>query len=219
MHNTDETLVQHERRTLADDLISYGPDAPTILEGWDASDLLEHLLVREGRQDLMVGPKLPIAPLARAAERSLEKLRETPWSEQVARFRAGPPRLSPMRPLNSVANTVEYFVHHEDLRRARPGWEARALSPAHESELWSRLRTMARMLVRAEVDVTLVSTHGGIRIPAKTRRGADATGAVRVHGAPGELLLWAYGRDQVTDLEVEGDPQSLLALRRSRRGF
>lgn len=218
-HTTSEPLVDLERRTLADDLVSYGPDAPTILDGWAASDLLEHLLLRERRQDLLVGQQIPIPALARRADAGRDRLVSQTWSQQVQAFRSGPPRLSPMRPLNRLVNTIEYAVHHEDLRRARRGWEPRALSPAHQHELWGFARRMAPMLVRAAVDVTLVSTEGGIRVPAKRRENGDSQGAVRVHGDPLELVLWAYGRDQVAEVEIEGDARALLALREADRGF
>ncbi len=38
--------------------------------------------------------------------------------------------LTPMAlpPVDKLFNTVEYFVHHEDLRRAQEGWDCRASS-------------------------------------------------------------------------------------------
>ena len=45
------------------------------------------------------------------------------WPELVELVRTGPPFYNPMSlgPLNEAANSVEYFVHHEDVRRGRPG--------------------------------------------------------------------------------------------------
>ena len=54
------SLVAAERASLADDFVSFGPDAPTILDGWDAQDLLEHLIIREHRPDLLVGSQVPV---------------------------------------------------------------------------------------------------------------------------------------------------------------
>jgi uncharacterized protein (TIGR03085 family) len=207
-------LVRHERAALADDLVSFGPDAPTVIDEWDAAALLEHLILRESRQDLMIGPALPIGPLADRSYAALRRLQERTWAERVQMFRSGPPRFSPMRLADPLVNTVEYLVHHEDLRRARPGWEPRELTPEQDRELWKHLRLMARMLVRADVDVTLVSALGGIRVGAK-----DPIGSVRVHGTPTELVLWAFGRDRVARVRLEGDPEALLVLRRGDRGF
>ncbi|GAB2543818.1 TIGR03085 family metal-binding protein [Brachybacterium huguangmaarense] len=207
-----ESLVASERRSLADDFISFGPDAPTILE-WDAQGLLEHLLLRERRPDLIVGPRIPIAAIADRAEQERARLVEQDWAAQVASFREGPGRFSPVRGLDRIMNTAEYFVHHEDLRRARRGWEARDLGEPGERELWAGLKYMARMLVRADVDITLVSPLGGLRVPAKR-----SEGTVRVHGPASELLLWVYGRDRVAQVRIEGDAHALAVLQRSQRG-
>lgn len=208
-----DSLVTTERAALADDLVSFGPDAPTILEGWDAQALLEHLIIRERRPDLVLGPLVPVPAIADWAQGEREKLRDLDWAQQVERFRSGPPRLSPMRGLDGLVNTGEYFVHHEDLRRARAGWQPRPLGEQAERELWSVVRRMARLLVRAEIDVTLVSPQGGIRIPAKRSQGS-----VRVHGPASELLLWAFGRDRVAQVSVDGAPEAVRALLRGSRG-
>ncbi|MBK0329991.1 TIGR03085 family protein [Brachybacterium sp. MASK1Z-5] len=209
-----EPLARHERAALADDLVSFGPDAPTVIDEWDASALLEHLILREQRQDLMIGPKLPVGPIADRSYAALRRLQERTWADRVEMLRSGPPRFSPFRLVDSLANTIEYLVHHEDLLRARPGWEPRTLSEAHDQELWTHLKRMARPLVRTDVDVTLVSPLGGVRVPSK-----DPIGSVRVHGSPTELTLWAFGRDRVSRVRIEGDPEALLVLRRGDRGF
>ena len=208
------SLVHLERERLADDLQSFGPDAPTILDGWDAADLLEHLLLRERRPDLLVGTHAPLPPVARWAEGERAKLRDLDWRAQVERFREGSPVLSTVRRVDELVNTAEYAVHHEDLLRARPGWSPRALGAEADRELWSVVRRSARILVRAEVDVTLVSPLGGVRVPSR-----GAAGSVRVHGDPMELLLWAFGRDRVARVDVQGPAEAVRALNRGSRGF
>lgn len=211
---TAEPLVSSERASLSDDLVSFGPDAPTILEGWTAQELLDHLIMRERRPDLLIGPHVPVPAIAARAERERARLREVSWAQQVERFRAGPPRFSPVRGLDGLMNTAEYVVHHEDLRRARPGWTPRDLGDAAQRELWSVLRRMAPLLVRAQVDITLVSPLGGIRVPARS-----SSGSVRVHGPSLELLMWAFGRDRVARVRVDGEPQAIIALNRGARGI
>jgi hypothetical protein len=73
---------------------------------------------------------------------------------------------------------------------------------------------MARLLIRADVDVILVSPLGGVRVTAK-----DPLGSVRVSGDPLELLLWAWGRDRVAQVSVSGDTESVIALRGAKRGM
>ncbi|MDO5662082.1 MAG: TIGR03085 family metal-binding protein [Brachybacterium sp.] len=207
------SLVVTERHGLADDLERLGPDAPTVLPGWQAQDLLEHLIIREQRPDLGIGANLPVPALSERAERALEERRSAPWSEQVEAFRSGPQRFSPVRPMDAVMNTGEYYVHHEDLLRAQPEWEPRELDGAAERELWGLVRRMSRMLLRLPVDITLVSPQGGTRI--RTRR---SEGSVQVHGPASELLLWAFGRDQA-QVRLEGSEDALAALADGNRGF
>lgn len=207
-----KSLVTSERSSLADDFISFGPDAPTILE-WDAQGLLEHLLLRERKPYLLAGSAVPVPAISEWSDKERANLRAEDWARQVERFRSGPGRLSPVRGLDRLMNTAEYFVHHEDLRRARPRWEPRQLGDAAERELWGMLKPMARFLVRTPVDVTLVSPLGGLRIRAK-----DPQGSVRVHGPASELLLWAFGRDRVAKVDVEGEPEAITALSRGSRG-
>jgi len=208
-----QSLVTSERAALADDFISFGPDAPTILD-WDAQGLLEHLILRERKPHLLLGSNVPVSAISDWSDQERAKLRDEDWADQVERFRAGPSRFSPVRGLDTLMNTGEYFVHHEDLRRARPGWEPRDLGEPAERELWSLLKRMARMLVRAKVDITLVSPQGGLRVRAK-----GAEGSVRVHGPASELLLWAFGRDRVARVDVEGDPAAITVLNRGERGI
>lgn len=207
------SLVQRERAALADALDADGPTAPTVLPGWEASDLLEHLLLREQRPDLMIGPKLPVAPLARKAQEGLDALRALPWTERVEKFRSGPQKLSPVRAIDGLMNTVEYFIHLEDLRRARPDWEPRALSAEDQAQLWAGLKRMARILVKADVEVTLMSPQGSVRVPSKKGRGA-----VSVHGPASELLLWAFGREHA-QVNLQGDDAAISAMESARRGF
>lgn len=211
---SSHTLVRSEREGISDDLLSFGPDAPTVLDEWTAADLLDHLIIREYRPHLALGAMSPVSAISDRAERAIEELRETTWVEKIELFRAGPARFSPVRPIDQLVNTGEYFVHHEDLLRAKPGWEPRDLGEPAERELWALLKRMARVLVRADVDVTLVSPMGGLRV--KARR---SEGSVRVHGPASELLLWAFGRDRVARVEVVGEVEAIGVLRRGDRGF
>lgn len=207
------TLSARERASLADDLELLGPDAPTVLPGWSARDLLLHLLLREGAPQLLVAAHVP-GPVGGWSRGRIDALAALPWSRQVQRFRSGPPRLSPLRALDSFANTSENTVHHEDLLRAQPGWNPRPLTADDQRELWAVLRRMAPLLVRASVSVMLVSSFGGIRLGSAK---AD-NGSVRVHGEPLELLLWAFGREQA-QVRLEGSEFAQRALAQGRRGF
>lgn len=202
-----------EREDFADTLLALGEEAPTILPGWDAAALLEHLLVREGAPHLRLAPRLP-GPVGRRAERSLERLRALSWTDRVARFRQGPGALSPVGRLDALSGQGEMLIHHEDLRRAQPGWEPRRLSPDVAADAWRAVGLLAPLVMRVRADVLLVSPLGGHRM-----RSRGAHGSVRVHGEVMELLLWVSGRERVARVRVHGDDAALRAVAEGRRGM
>jgi uncharacterized protein (TIGR03085 family) len=208
------TSAIDERRAMAALLRELGPDAPTLCEGWTARDLAAHLVVRERRPDAAAG--IVARPLAKYSERVRAKTGDRDFDELVAAVAEGPPAWSPMHieAVDRVANTVEMFVHHEDLRRAQPGWKPRELSPALEDELWQRLRSMGRLLFRkVDVGVTLVRPNG---VSAQVRR---ATPVVTVTGPPSELVLFAYGRGTHADVRLDGAPEAVERLRAAPLGI
>ena len=212
------TFAQSERAALADLLADRGPHAPTLCAGWDTSDLAAHLLIRERNPPLAFGAVLP--PLARFTDRAIaRKARREPYPELVARLRAGPPRWSPMgwtASLDTAANAVEFFVHHEDVRRGEGSDAApRTLDPAAEEFLWRRLGRMARLLMRkAPGGVTLRRQGGGDSIVVK--RGSPL---VVVTGVPSELALFAFGRQRAAVVSASGADDAITALREARLGF
>src|SRR5579884_3787662 len=113
-----------ERRALCGLLHDTGPDAPTLCEGWATRDLAAHLVLREYRPD--AGAGMLGGPLAGYTARAQRRLTErTPYPRLVEMIRGGPPRLSVfgLPGVDARANLVEFYVHHEDVRRAAPGWE------------------------------------------------------------------------------------------------
>lgn len=202
--------AQSERHELVDLMARLGPDAPTLCAGWETADLAAHLVVRERRPGAAVGILVP--PLAGATARAMAAERRRPWSELLEAVRSGPP--APLRPLDEPINLVEYFVHHEDVRRAGEGWRARALPSTMEAALWRRARTSARLLLRkAGVRVELEAPGFGIAA------GGSGAGAVRVVGPPSELVMAVFGRLAATAVELEGDPAAVERLRAARLGL
>ena len=111
--------------------------------------------------------------------------------------------------MDERANAVEFFVHHEDVRRAAPGWEPRESAAGNPDMLWQRLRMARFMLRKAPVGVELarddidtgeVSPVGpAYRITAK-----NATPAVTVIGSPAELTMWVMGRTTAARVRFDG---------------
>lgn len=213
MH-ADQHADQHdEREAFARTFLVHGPEAATILPGWDAEDLLAHLMGRESYPHLVLGARLP-GPVGRRAAAARRAWREEPWEHRVERFRSGPGRLSPAGAVDRWSGQGELLIHHEDLRRAQPGWEPRRLTADVTAAAWRNLRLIAPLAMRVRADVTLVSPLGGHQ-----QRSRRAVGSLRVHGDPLELLLWVSGRDEVARVRLHGDRAALQALREGRRGL
>jgi uncharacterized protein (TIGR03085 family) len=198
-------------------LDSAGPREPTLCEGWNTRDLAAHLVLREHRPD--AGAGLLGGPLAGYTRRVQGKLAErTPYPRLVETIRHGPPRLSVfgLPGMDERINLVEYFVHHEDVRRAQPGCEPRELSQGLADVLWQRLGVARFLLRKAPVGVELARDDGPdsergctsrVRITAKAR-----TPVVTVTGPPAELTLWALGRAAEARVRLDGSEADVKAL-------
>jgi len=202
-----------ERLALAALLEETGPGAPTLCTGWQTGDLAAHLVLRERRPDAAAG--VLGGPLAGHTARVQRRLSaRMTYAQLVQAFRNGPPRLSPLAlpGMDERANTVEYFVHYEDVRRARPGWEPRDVDPGLSEELWRHLK-MARFLLRkAPVGVELARDSGGedaghYRVTVK-----NATPVVTVIGSPAELTMWATGRTSAANVRFDGTDAAVTKL-------
>ncbi|MGH4009232.1 MAG: TIGR03085 family metal-binding protein [Pseudonocardiaceae bacterium] len=207
------TLAARERHELCDLMDQVGPDAPTLCVGWTTRDLAAHLVIREGRPDAAGGILLP--PLARYTARVQSSIARQPWPKLVDLVRNGPPWWSPYRlpGLDDKINTLEFFVHHEDVRRARAGWEPRRADARRAEVLWGLLCRAARVLYRKSPVGVVLRTPDGSECTA--RRGERS---VTVAGSPEELTLHAFGRDQAI-VKIEGDQVDVAGFRSSQRGL
>ncbi len=206
------SAAQHERAALVATFREVGPDAPTLCEGWNTTDLAAHLVVREGRLDATLGIAVPfLADYTAKVQRKTAK--STAWDALVDKVASGPPIYSPFKLLDPVANLGEMFIHHEDVRRAVEGWEPRVLDETIATPLRRQLGLMSRMMLTklpAQVDL---ETPAGERI-ARVGRGDKVT----VTGEPQELLLFVAGRDAVR-VHFDGDDQAVAAVRAAPRGL
>ncbi|MEU3242227.1 MULTISPECIES: TIGR03085 family metal-binding protein [unclassified Streptomyces] len=206
------THAKRERLLLADLLETAGPDAPTLCEGWNARDLAAHVVVRERRADAAGG--LLIKQLAPRLERVQAEFTEKPYEELIQLIRTGPPRLSPfsLKQIDEASNTVEFYVHTEDVRRARPDWVPRELDPVFQDALWSRLERTARLAGRgAPTGLVLRRPDGQTAVAHK------GTPVVTVTGEPSELLMFALGRQKAADVELDGDKDAIAKLHGSKQ--
>ena len=208
--------AQSERLQLCDELDRLGPDEPTLCEGWDTRDLAAHLLVREHRPDLTAGRFVPF--LAGHLEKEQAKIAHGDYTALVDRVRRGAPVWNPMAhpKVDEVTNLIEFFVHHEDARRAQPGWEPRELSPQLSGKLWSALKRSARLMFRKAPTGIVLIAEGQGRHAAKL---PDEHGTVVLRGTAAELVLYAYGRKSVARVEFEGDADDIAALQQTDLGI
>jgi uncharacterized protein (TIGR03085 family) len=202
------TYSRDERLALAALLQETGPQAPTLCEGWQTRDLLAHLVLRERRPD--AGAGMLGGPLATRTARMQEGyLDRYSFPEMSTLFQSGPPRLSvfAIPGADEAANTVEHFVHHEDVRRAEPGWTERELAPGLSDALWKRMKSARLFLRGAPTGVVFVREGTGERVAAK-----NATPSVTVTGAPAELTMWLTGRTSAANVAFEGPDEAVARL-------
>ena len=215
----DHTMgyAQEERRALCALLDETGPAEPTLCEGWTTLDLAAHLVLRERRPDTGLGfLGGPLAAHARGVQSRLAE--RTPFPRLVQMIRNGPPWLSlfGLPGADERANVIEFFMHHEDVRRAHPAWQPRKLDPGLSDVLWRRLGLARFILRKAPVGVEFAREDeppGGAPGDSRTRITAKArTPVVTVTGTPAELTMWALGRATAARVRLDGSAADVAAL-------
>lgn len=207
------SVATDERAALCDLLDELGPDQPTLCAGWRTRDMAAHLVVREHRPDAAPGILLPA--FAGYTKRVQDGYARRPWRELVDLVRGGPPAWWPTRipAVDKLVNSVELFVHHEDVRRGQEGWTPREPDPRRDAALWAGLKRAGKLTLRKSPVGLILRRQDGDAVVIK--RGPDT---VTVTGEPGELLLFAFGRDAVR-VEFDGDQHAIAAVRGLDRGL
>jgi uncharacterized protein (TIGR03085 family) len=205
--------ARDERAALCDLLTALGPDRPTLCEGWTTRDLAAHLIVRERRP--LAAPGIVVRPLAGYTERVRRREASRPFPELVEVLRR-PPGWSPtaLDPIDRAVNSLELFLHHEDVRRAQPGWQPRELPPALAAAIWSRMRPYARLRLRRFPAMLVVEApgHGEVR----TGRGGPQ---VRLTADPAELAVFLTGRQRAARVDLTGPAELTTRLTNTRLGL
>src|SRR5204863_5084480 len=130
----------------------------------------------------------------------------TSWPDLVDTMRHRSPLL--VGPADELVNTTEFFVHHEDVRRANDGWRPRPEDPRLEGTMWRVLRQRGRALFRrAPVGVRLELPDGRAHVVH------DGQPAVTLRGRATEPLLYRHGRTTHAPGEPGGDPATRPGIR------
>jgi uncharacterized protein (TIGR03085 family) len=213
------TFARSERAELCDLLDKVGPQAPTLCEGWDTHDLAAHLWVRE--TDPIGASGIVAKPLSSLYERRIAEIKQR-WEfpELVDRVRRGPARFSifAIPGVDEGANTTEFFIHHEDIRRAGDSPQtSRHLDDEVEEWMWRRLKLLGRAWFRrVQVGVVLERLGSAAADGApETIRAVSGASTVTLVGTPSELMLYAHGRTSVAEIKLVGEPDAIDILNSS----
>ncbi len=212
-------IDQRERAELCDLFDRLGPDAPTLCGDWTTADLAAHLVVRERKPLAMPGILIGGRFEATTEKLMAAELDGHGYEGVVDRVRTGPP-VGPtrVRAVSRLINTLEYVVHHEDVRRPA-GDGPRPADAALQDAVWGLLRRGAGLLTArgrlGAAGLTLVRPGAA---PVVAHR-AGAKGTATLTGDPVELLLHLYGRDEVADATLEGDGEAVAAVEAASFGI
>jgi len=201
------SFARLERSALCQTARDVGPDAPTLCAGWNVGDLILHRLVRERRPWATLGAVVPaLEGLSRQARESYE----SHSFDELLDMLVAPPLVLRPELAERLVNGVEFFVHHEDIRRAQPGWTPRTVPADGAADIWVGLSLLGRMVGR-RVGVPLEVTDGHRR---KTLY--DGPDPVVLTAPVSELLLFLTGRSEVTDLQWSGPPEKVEAVKTAK---
>ncbi|GAA4366380.1 TIGR03085 family metal-binding protein [Nocardioides caricicola] len=209
---TQESLAKRERRELCDLALALGPDAPTLCEGWTASDLMAHLVVRERKPVASIGNV--VERFSGLNQRAMAKQQARGFEVLVERYRTPALFLRAVPPVDEAMNGFELLVHHEDLRRGAASWEPRDLDPAELDLLWSRLSKGMKFFGR-RIPVPTVLRRSDTGATTVAKPGDDP---VTVSGPVVELVLLLFGRSALRDVTFEGPEDKVEELRSAELG-
>lgn len=202
-----------QRVALCDALAAVEPTAPTLCEGWTAHHLAAHVWLREN--DPLAAAGIVVKPLAPHTAERIEEVRSgQPYTELVDAIRRGPARLSPFRlpGVEAAANTFEFFVHCEDVRRGAGDHTPRPRDAALENLAWRRAATLARFSLRRSPVAVWLERDVPRGEPVRIGHGPDI---VTLSGPPSELVLYLFGRRDAARVEVFGEPAAIAAMIRA----
>lgn len=206
------TILRDERAGLCDAFERYGPDAPTLCEGWTTADLAAHLVVREHRPDALPGI-IGGGPFARHTESLMEAAKRKGYDAMIATLRSMPLlfRSGP----GALGNVMENWLHHEDVRRAN-GEGPRVASDELDAFLWRTLG-LSGMMAGRKVRPFGLELDANDNDRRRTVRRGEPLAVLR--GTPSELALYLSGRKGAAQVELMGPMEAQQVVRDAKFGL
>lgn len=194
------SLANSERKKLADTLHAVGPDAATLCDGWSAHDLLAHLWLRETDPIAAAGMFFP--PLAKQTIRKMEEVKSSyDFDDLVDKYAAGPRGVFKISKVNELGNTLECFVHHEDLRRGDGDNDPRTLPKDLDDALWSAVKKLAKVRLRGFKRGLILHREG--QWGGASESVSLGENPMTISGEPGELVMLFFGRGHAANLDFD----------------
>ncbi|MCL4449526.1 MAG: TIGR03085 family metal-binding protein [Actinobacteria bacterium] len=230
-------LLLHEREMLCQTLQEVGPNGPTLCQGWNASDLAAHLLVREHNPLTLPGMAFDKAfggILAGYTSAAMRRAQLSGFDDMISRLRLGPPLLYRMKGPSALINLAENWIHHEDLLRADDTGTCAACDHKEQHRelddtLWKvigfygyiaslRLKGVSLRLLGADgqskhIGKSRVISHGG------DKAGNGESNVVTLEGAPGDIVLYLTGRQKAASISVDASPHAMEILNSAKLGL
>jgi uncharacterized protein (TIGR03085 family) len=203
-----------ERAELCDLFNRLGPDQPTLCQGWSTKDLAAHLILRERKPT--VAPGIWLKPLSGRTARVQSELAARPFDQLIGALRRPPLwSMSGLDPVDRLVNSQEFYIHHEDVRRAQPDWAPRELPREQSAGLWRQVRLAGGLVLRRlRTSIRVVAPGYG-----EFSVGAAATEPVTLRGEPAELAMFLSGRQAHARVELTGPQELVDRLRTARLGL
>ncbi|MDA8081110.1 MAG: TIGR03085 family metal-binding protein [Actinomycetota bacterium] len=199
-----------EREALCNLMIALGPDAPTLCQGWSTGDLAVHLVIRERKLLAATGIVFG-GPFAMVLRRATNRMKLEPYPNLVETIQFGPPLW--LRPFDSAMNLMEFYVHHEDIRRGNGDTTPRPESETAQIDdaLWKLLGRSGRLLTRkmGSVGLTLRRSDRSHQTEVTAHTGSPVA---TMSGRPGELVLYLMGRKSAANIKLEGPMEAIDAV-------
>ena len=204
-------LAGRERAALCDTFDRVGSKAPTLCGSWTTSELAAHLIVRE-RHPSAIG--IAVTAASGWTARTQREVASRSFDQLVRQLRSGPPWWSPLGlpGVDTAANTLEFFVHHEDVRRAVAPWDQRSLPEEDLIQLWHLLGRRAALFQRRSSISVTIRWIGYGEFVVREGETDQVKPTVALEGDSAELALYLHGRQSHAMVELSGTPDDITAF-------